>query len=242
MNLNGKVALITGGSSGIGLATARRFVDAGAHVFIMGRRQVELDSAARLVERNVSVVQGDVTKTADLERLYAKVKAEMGRLDVVVCNAGGGGFAPLGSVTREAFHETFMLNAAGVVFAVQGALPILSDGASIVLIGSVAASKGLPGATLYGGAKAALRAFARVWTQELRDRRIRVNVLSPGPVSTPPVQAAPEEFRRMVLKDVPMGRMASPEEIAEVALFLASDASSFITGVELFADGGWAQV
>jgi NAD(P)-dependent dehydrogenase (short-subunit alcohol dehydrogenase family) len=242
MNLNGKVALITGGSSGIGLATARRFVDAGAHVYIMGRRQVELDSAARLVERNVSVVQGDVTKAADLERLYAKVKAGMGRLDVVVCNAGGGGFAPLGSVTRDAFHETFMLNAAGVVFAVQGALPILSDGASIVLIGSVAASKGLPGATLYGGAKAALRSFARVWTHELRDRRIRVNVLSPGPVSTPPVQAAPEEFRRMVLKDVPMGRMASPEEIAEVALFLGSDASSFITGVELFADGGWAQV
>jgi NAD(P)-dependent dehydrogenase (short-subunit alcohol dehydrogenase family) len=242
MKLGGKVAVITGGSSGIGLAIARRFVDGGAHVFIMGRRQAELDNATKVIQTNVSAVQGDVTMAADLERLYARVKDEKGRIDVMVCSAGGGAFAPLGSLTREAFHETFMLNAAGVVFAVQGALPLLSDGASIIMIGSVAGSKGLPGATLYGGAKAALRAFARVWTQELRERRIRVNVLSPGPVSTPPVQSAPEEFRRLIVKDVPMGRMASPAEIAEVAMFLGSEASSFVTGVELFADGGWAQV
>jgi NAD(P)-dependent dehydrogenase (short-subunit alcohol dehydrogenase family) len=242
MELNGKVAVITGGTSGIGLAIARGFVEGGAHVFIMGRRPAELETAARTIATNVTAVQGDVTKAADLERLYDQVRAEKGRIDVVVCSAGGGAFSPLGSLTREAFHETFMVNTAGVVFAVQGALPLLSDGASIVLIGSVAASKGLPGATLYGGAKAALRSFARVWTQELRARAIRVNVLSPGPVSTPPVRSAPEEFRHMVTKDVPMGRMASPEEIADVAMFLASDASSFVSGIELFADGGWAQV
>jgi NAD(P)-dependent dehydrogenase (short-subunit alcohol dehydrogenase family) len=208
----------------------------------MGRRQTELDEAAKTIGVNVTAIQGDVTKASDLVRLQGRVKEEKGRIDVLVCSAGGGGFAPLGSLTRDAFHETFMLNAGGVVFTVQEALPLLSDGASIVIVGSVAGSKGLPGATLYAGAKAAVRAFARVWTQELRERRIRINVLSPGPVSTPPMQAAPEEFRHLVLKDVPMGRMASPQEIAEVALFLGSDASSFITGIELFADGGWAQV
>jgi NAD(P)-dependent dehydrogenase (short-subunit alcohol dehydrogenase family) len=200
----------------------------------MGRRQTELDEAAKTIGVNVTAIQGDVTKASDLVWLQGRVKEEKGRIDVLVCSAGGGGFAPLGSLTRDAFH--------GVVFTVQEALPLLSDGASIVIVGSVAGSKGLPGATLYAGAKAAVRAFARVWTQELRERRIRINVLSPGPVSTPPMQAAPEEFRHLVLKDVPMGRMASPQEIAEVALFLGSDASSFITGIELFADGGWAQV
>lgn len=241
-NISGKVAVILGGSSGIGLATAKRFVAAGAHVYITGRRQAELDAAARSIGGNVTAVQGDVTDTADLERLYARVGNEKGHIDILVCNAGGGGFALLGSLTKNAFHETFMLNAAGVVFAVQGALPRLNDGASIVLIGSVAGSKGLPGATLYAGAKAAVRAFARVWAQELRARRIRVNVLSPGPVATATMLAASEEFRNMVIKDVPLARMAFPEEIAEVALFLGSDAASFITGVELFADGGWAQV
>ena len=241
MNLNGKIAVVTGGGSGIGLAIARRFVEAGAHVFITGRRQAELDKATESIGKNVTAVPGDVTKASDLERLYGRVKEEKGRIDVVVCNAGGGKFAPLGSLTRDAFHETFMLNAAGVVFAVQGALPLLSKGASIVIIGSVAGSKGLPGGTLYAGAKAAVRAFARVWTQELRERGIRTNVLSPGPVSTEAVQGAPEAFRQMIVKDVPMGRMASPEEIAEVALFLASDASSFITGVELLVDGGFTK-
>jgi NAD(P)-dependent dehydrogenase (short-subunit alcohol dehydrogenase family) len=242
MNLHGKIAVVTGGGSGIGLAVARRFVEAGAHVYITGRRQAELDKAAQAIGRNITAVQGDVTRAADLERLYARIAEERGRVDVLVCNAGGGEFTQLGALTREAFHETFMLNAAAVVFTVQGALPMLSEGASIVLVGSVAGSKGLPGGTLYAGAKATLRAFARVWTQELRGRSIRTNVLSPGPVATVAVQGAPEAFRRMIVKDVPMGRMASPEEIAEVALFLASGASSFITGVELFADGGWAQV
>ncbi|MCY1007657.1 SDR family NAD(P)-dependent oxidoreductase [Nannocystis pusilla] len=242
MRLNGKIAVVTGGSSGIGLAIAKRFVEAGAHVFIVGRRQAELDEAAQHIGTNVTAVQGDVTKASDLERLLARVKEEKGKIDVLVCNAGGGGFGPLGSLTREAFHETFTVNTAAVLFSVQGALPLLRDGASIVIVGSVAGSKGLPGGTLYAGAKAAVRAFARVWTQELSERRIRTNVLSPGPVNTPAMQHAPDAFRHMVLKDVPMARMASPEEIAEVALFLASDASSYVAGVELFADGGWAQV
>ena len=242
MNLNGKTAVVTGGSSGIGLAIAKRFVEAGAHVYITGRREAELAKAKEAIGPNLTTVQGDVTKAADLEHLYARVEKERGGVDVLVCNAGGGEFAPLGSLTRDAFHATFMLNAAGVVFTVQGALPILSRGASIVLVGSVAGSKGLPGATLYAGAKAAVRAFARVWTQELRERGIRTNVLSPGPVGTMAMQSAPEAFRQMIVKDVPMNRMASPEEIAEVALFLASDSSSFVAGVELFADGGWAQV
>jgi NAD(P)-dependent dehydrogenase (short-subunit alcohol dehydrogenase family) len=240
--LAGKVAVITGGSSGIGLAVAARFVEAGAHVFITGRRQAELDAAVKRIGNNVTAIQGDLTKSSDLERLQTRVRDEKGRIDVLVCNAGGGAFAPLGAITRDAFHEIFMLNAAAVLFTVQGALPVLSDGASIVIIGSVAGSKGLPGTTLYAAAKAAVRSFARVWTQELRERRIRINVLSPGPVGTPPMLAAPEELRNLLVKDVPMGRMAAPEEIAEVALFLGSDASSFVTGVELFADGGWAQV
>jgi NAD(P)-dependent dehydrogenase (short-subunit alcohol dehydrogenase family) len=240
--LGGKVAVITGGSSGIGLAIASRFAEAGAHVFITGRRQAELDAAVRRIGKNVTAVQGDLTKPSDLEKLYTRVQDEKGVIDVLVCNAGGGAFAPLGAITPDAFHEIFMLNAAGVLFTVQAALPLLSDGASLVIVGSVAGSKGLPGTTLYAAAKAAVRSFARVWTQELRERRIRVNVLSPGPVNTPAMQAAPEELRALLVKDVPMGRMAAPEEIAEVALFLASDASSFVTGVELFADGGWAQV
>jgi len=242
MNLNGKIAVVTGGGSGIGLAITRRFVEAGAHVYIMGRREAELDKAVKAIGVGVTAIPGDVTKAADLERLHARVEEEHGRIDVFVCNAGGGELAPLGALTRNAFHDIFSLNTAAVVFAVQGALPLLSDGASIVLIGSVAGSKGLPGATLYAGAKAALRAFARVWTRELSGRRIRTNVLSPGPVATVAVQGAPETFRQMITKDVPMARMASPEEIAEVALFLASEASSFVSGIELFADGGWAQV
>jgi len=240
--LSGKVAVITGGSSGIGLAIASRFAEAGAHVFITGRRQAELDAAVRRIGKNVTAVQGDLTKPSDLEKLYTRVQHEKGLIDVLVCNAGGGAFAPLGAITPDAFQEIFMLNAAGVLFTVQAALPLLSDGASLVIVGSVAGSKGLPGTTLYAAAKAAVRSFARVWTQELRERRIRVNVLSPGPVNTPAMQAAPEELRALLVKDVPMGRMAAPEEIAEVALFLGSDASSFVTGVELFADGGWAQV
>lgn len=242
MNLDGKIAVVTGGGTGIGLAITRRFVAAGAHVYITGRRQAELDKAVSAIGPSVTAVAGDVTKAADLDRLYARIREEEGRIDAVVCNAGGGAFAPLGSLTRDAFHETFMLNTAAVVFTVQGALPMVANGGSIVVVGSVAGSKGLPGGTLYGGAKAALRAFARVWTQELRERGIRTNILSPGPVGTEAVLGAPEAFRQMITKDVPMGRMGTPAELAEVALFLASDASSFITGVELFADGGWAQV
>jgi NAD(P)-dependent dehydrogenase (short-subunit alcohol dehydrogenase family) len=240
--MSGKVAVVTGGGSGIGLAIARRLVAAGADVFIIGRRDEELQKARAALGPKVIPVQGDVTKSADLERLFARVKEEKGHLDVLVCNAGGGNFAPLGSLTREAFHDVFILNTASVLFTVQGALPLLADGGSILLIGSVAASKGLPGSTLYAGAKASLRAFARVWTQELRERGIRTNLLSPGPVATSAVLAAPEAFRAMITKDVPMGRMATPEELADVAHFLASDASSFVSGVELFADGGWAQV
>lgn len=242
MKLHGKVAVITGGSSGIGLATAQRFAKEGAHVFVLGRRQAELDKTKLLLGDAVTIVQGDVTKAADLERLFTTVKLSRGRVDVLVANAGGGDFSPLGTITRNAFDDTFSLNVSGVLFAVQGALPLLTDGAAIVIIGSVAGSKGLSGMTLYGAAKAAVRSFARVWTHELRERHIRTNVVSPGPVKTPPMQAAPDEIRNLLVKDVPMGRMAAPEEIAEVVLFLGSDASSYITGVELFADGGWAQI
>lgn len=241
--LDGKVAVVTGGGTGIGFATTKRFVEAGAHVYIIGRRQAELDQAvAALGEANVTAVAGDVTKAADLDRLFARTREERGHIDVVVCNAGGGSFEPLGTLTREGFHNMFMVNTAAVVFTVQGALPMLAEGGSIVLVGSVAASKGMPGGTLYAGAKASLRAFARVWTQELSARKIRTNLLTPGPVGTDVVLGSSQAFRDSITKDVPMGRMATPAELAEVVLFLASDKSSFITGVELFADGGWAQV
>ncbi len=240
--LDGKIAVITGGSSGIGLATAKRFVAEGAHVFITGRRQSELDKAVKEIGRSVTAVQGDVTSLADTERLFGIIKDTKGALDIVVANAGIGSFKPLGTITEEDYVSSFDLNVKGVLFIAQGALPLLRDGSSIIIIGSIAGAKGIPGMTVYGAAKAAIRSFARVWTSELKDRRIRTNVLSPGPVLTPPLEAAPKEAIAGIVAYVPFGRLADPSEIAGAAAFLASDDASYVTGVELFADGGAAQV
>ena len=239
--LQGKVAVITGGTTGIGFATAKLFVEEGAYVFITGRRQKELDAAVKAIGSNVTGVQGDVAKLADLDRLYEAVKAK-GKLDVVFANAGLGEFAALGSITEEHFDKLFNINVKGVLFTAQKALPILNDGGSIILTGSVGSAKGSPGLGVYGGTKAAIRNFVRAWTVELKDRRIRSNVLSPGPIETPLVDQQPPEAVARMVSSIPMGRMGSPEEIAKAALFLASDDSSFVTGIELFVDGGRGQI
>jgi NAD(P)-dependent dehydrogenase (short-subunit alcohol dehydrogenase family) len=239
--LQGKVAVITGGTQGIGLATAKLFVSEGAHVFITGRRQKELDDAVAAIGSNTTGVRGDVANLNDLDRLYEIVKAK-GRIDVLLANVGLGGFVPLGSITEEYYDKTFDINVKGALFTVQKALALLNDGASIILTGSAAASKGTPSFGVYAASKAAVRSFVRTWTAELKDRRIRSNVLSPGPVITPQVDLQPPEAIARIVATVPMGRMAEPLEIAKAALFLASDDSSFITGIELFADGGRAQI
>ena len=246
--LEGKVAVITGGNSGIGLATARRFAEEGAHVFITGRRQNELDAAVRQIGKQATGVQGDVSNLADLDRLYATVKREKGRIDVVFANAGGGSFAPLGAISEEHFDTTFSSNVKGLVFTVQKALPLLLDGGSIILNASIAASKGLPGMSVYSATKAAVRSFARGWTVDLKARKIRVNAISPGPIDTPGVQsmglteAQLEQFKTEIVGAVPLARMGRADEIAKAALFLASDDSSYVTGIELFVDGGMAQI
>ena len=240
--LQGKVAVITGGTTGIGFAAAKLFVEEGAYVFITGRRQKELDEAVKATGDNVTGVQEDVSKLADLDRLYETVKAEGRRIDVVFANAGLGEFAALGSITEEHFDRLFNINVKGALFTVQKALPLLNDGGSIILTGSVASAKGTPGFWVYGATKAAIRNFVRAWTIELKDRRIRSNVLSPGPTETPLVDHQPPEAIARIVSTIPMGRMGSPEEIAKAALFLASDDSSFVTGIELFVDGGRAQI
>ena len=240
--LQGKVAVITGGNSGIGLAAARLFVEEGAHVFITGRRQKELDEAVRAIGRNVTGVQGDVAKLSDLDRLYETVKATGRRIDIVFANAGFGEFLALGKITEEHFDRLFNTNVKGALFTVQKALPLLNDGASIILTGSVGSVKGTPGFWVYGATKAAIRNFVRAWTLELKDRRIRSNVLSPGPTETPLVDRQPPEAIARIVSTIPMGRMGSSQEIAKAALFLASDDSSFVTGIELFVDGGRAQI
>jgi NAD(P)-dependent dehydrogenase (short-subunit alcohol dehydrogenase family) len=240
--LQGKVAVITGGTTGIGFAAAKLFVEEGAYVVITGRRQKELDEAVKAIGDNVTGVQGDVSKLADLDRLYETVKAEGRRIDVVFANAGLGEFAALGSITEEHFDRLFNINVKGALFTVQKALPLLNDGGSIILTGSVASAKGTPGFWVYGATKAAIRNFVRAWTIELKDRRIRSNVLSPGPTETPLVDHQPPEAIARIVSTIPMGRMGSPEEIAKAALFLASDDSSFVTGIELFVDGGRAQI
>jgi NAD(P)-dependent dehydrogenase (short-subunit alcohol dehydrogenase family) len=240
--LQGKVAVITGGTTGIGFAAAKLFVEEGAYVFITGRRQKELDEAVQAIGDNVTGVQGDVSKLADLDQLYETVKAEGRRIDVVFANAGLAEFAALGSITEEHFDRLFNINVKGALFTVQKALPLLNDGGSIILTGSVASAKGTPGFWVYGATKAAIRNFVRAWTIELKDRRIRSNVLSPGPTETPLVDHQPPEAIARIVSTIPMGRMGSPEEIAKAALFLASDDSSFVTGIELFVDGGRAQI
>jgi len=246
--LEGKIAVITGGSSGIGLAAAQRFVAEGAYVYITGRRQSELDTAVRQIGRNVTAVQGDVSNLADLDRLYATVQQQHGRIDVVFANAGGVELAPLGEISEAHFDKTFNSNVKGLLFTVQKALPLLQDGGSIILNASSAGIKALPGGSVYSATKAAVRSFARGWTLDLKARKIRVNAISPGPINTPGANSVGnseeerEQNQARFTAVVPMGRRGEPDEVAKAAVFLASDDSSFITGIELFVDGGTAQI
>jgi NAD(P)-dependent dehydrogenase (short-subunit alcohol dehydrogenase family) len=246
--LDGKVAIVTGGNSGIGLATAQRFVAEGAYVFITGRRQAELDAAVKTIGKNVTGVQGDVAKLADLDKLYDVVKKEKGRVDILFANAGGGEFAPLGSITEEHFDKTFNANVKGLLFSVQKALPLFTDGGSIILNASIVSVKGMANFSVYSATKAAVRSFARTWTMDLKAHKIRVNVVSPGPIDTPGVAGLVttkeelEQLKAGLVSMVPLGRIGTSDEIAKAVVFLASDDSSFVTGIELFVDGGVAQV
>ncbi|MGC1782297.1 MAG: glucose 1-dehydrogenase [Acidobacteriaceae bacterium] len=240
--LQGKVAVITGGTTGIGLATAKLFVKEGAYVFITGRRQKKLDEAVKAIGSNVTGVQGDIAKLTDLDRLYETVAKTKGRIDIVFANAGVAEFAPLGKITEEHFDRLFDINVKGTLFTVQKALPLLKDGGSIILNGSVASVKGTPAFGVYGATKAAVRSFVRTWTSDLKDRHIRSNVVSPGPTDTPVIDGQPADAIARIVSTIPMSRMGEPDEIAKAALFLASDDSSFVTGIELFVDGGRAQV
>jgi NAD(P)-dependent dehydrogenase (short-subunit alcohol dehydrogenase family) len=240
--LDGKIAVITAATSGMALATAKLFVEEGAHVFITGRRKNKLDEALKLIGKNVTGVQGDAANLGDLDRLYEAVKREKGKIDILFASAGQGEFATLEQVSEEHFDKTFNLNVRGTLFTVQKALPLFKDNGSIILNGSVAGIKGFPAFGVYSASKAALRSFARTWLVELKERRIRVNVLSPGTIDTPALDplgpAAKDSFKALI----PRGEMGRPEEIATVALFLASSDSSFVNGVELFVDGGTAQI
>jgi NAD(P)-dependent dehydrogenase (short-subunit alcohol dehydrogenase family) len=241
--LQGKVAVITGGSSGMALASAKRFVEEGAYVFIMGRRQEALDEAVKLIGRNVTAVRGDAANLDDLERLFDTVKREKGKIDVLFASAGTGEAAKLGEITEQHFDAAFGLNARGTLFTVQKALPLFNDGGSIFMTGSIASVKGFPGFSVYSASKAALHSFARAWLNELKGRNIRVNVLSPGPIATPMQdQVLDKETKQMFESLIPRGNMGRPEEIATVALFLASDDSSFVNGVELSVDGGTSAI
>lgn len=246
--LEGKVTVITGGNSGIGLATAKRFVEEGAHVVITGRREKELQEAAALIEGNITTVAGDVTRLEDLDRLYAVVKEKHGHIDILFANAGWGEIAPLEVATEEHFDKTFDLNAKGTFFTVQKALPFFKDGGSIILTASVANVRGDPAFSAYAAAKAAVRTFARGWTMELKDRKIRVNSMSPGPIETPALEKVGltaeqvEKVAAQFASQVPLGRRGKAEEVAAAVLFLASDESSYITGIDLAVDGGMAQV
>jgi len=246
--LDGKIALVTGGSSGIGLATARQFITEGAFVYITGRRQAELNSALETLGDNAKAVRADASKLADLDALYAQIKQEKGRLNVLFVNAGGGSFAPLGQITEEQYDSTFNTNVKGLLFTVQKALPLIPDGGAIVLNASIVSVQGVPSFSVYSASKAAVRSFARGWTNDLKDRKIRVNVVSPGPIDTPGLSglAQTEEQKSALYAQlasaVPLGRVGQPEEIAKAAMFLASDDASFIAGIELFVDGGTVQV
>jgi len=246
--LEGKVAVITGANSGIGLATARRFVSEGAYVYITGRRQVELDAAVKLIGDNVTGVLSDVANLADLDHLYATVQQQHGKIDVLFANAGTGEFAPLGAISEEHFDKTFGTNVKGMLFTVQKALPLLQDGGSIILNASTTSITGSPAFSVYSATKAAVRSFARNWTLDLQARHIRVNAISPGPTSTPGLigltqsEEQADQLKMSLAGAVPLGRLGDPDEIAKVVVFLASDDSSFVTGIELFVDGGLAQV
>lgn len=246
--LEAKIALITGGSSGIGLAAARQFVEQGAFVFITGRRDAELAAAVAQVGRNVSGVRGDVSKPEDLDRLFRQIERDKGRLDIVFANAGIAKYGTFGQVTEDLFDSIFDINVKGLFFTVQKALPLLTDGASIILNASIVASKGLTSNSVYSATKAAVRSFARTWTSDLKARRIRVNAVSPGTIDTPGLNdlfassETGEQRRKMISSIVPLGRFGTPDEVARAVVFLASDESSYVTGTELFVDGGFAQV
>ena len=246
--LEGKVALVTGGSSGIGLAIAQRFAREGAFVFVTGRRRAELEKAAKLIGPQPTAIQADVASLEDLDKVYQEITDRKGRLDVLVANAGGGTFAPLGAINEEHFDQTFGTNVRGTLFTVQKALPLLSEGASIILTGSTAGSEGIAAFGVYAATKAAIRSFARSWATDLKERKVRVNVISPGPIETPGLAAlAPDDVSRERLyaafvEQIPLGRLGQPDEVAKVASFLASDDASFVNGIELFVDGGAAQV
>ncbi len=249
IKLTGKVALVTGGSSGLGLATAQRFASEGAKVFITGRRQEELDRAVEQIGHGAVGVQGDISKLADLDRLYEVIKEQAGRLDVLFANAGGGEFMPLGQITEAHVDKWLGINIKGTLFTVQKALPLMPDGASIVLNGSMVSIKGMPAFGVYAATKAALRSFARTWSVDLRERKIRVNVVAPGTVVTPAYKNELgmtddqiKQFEAQAAATTPLGRAGTPDEIAKAVLFLASDDSSYMTGIELFVDGGAAQI
>jgi NAD(P)-dependent dehydrogenase (short-subunit alcohol dehydrogenase family) len=240
--LLGKVALVTGGNSGIGLAVAQRFAQEGAQVFITGRRQAQLEEVAHAIGGQVRAVPGDITQSADLDRLFATIAEQAGRLDILVANAGAATHSTLAEVTEAHYDQIFDLNARATLFTAQRALPLMGKGSSIVLVGSIAGFIGTPGYGTYGASKATTRSYARTWANELAARGIRVNTLSPGPIDTPMFDAVTEALRASVTQLIPLGRMGRPEEVAAAALFLASDESSFITGAELCVDGGMAQV
>jgi NAD(P)-dependent dehydrogenase (short-subunit alcohol dehydrogenase family) len=248
LKLQGRTAVITGGNSGIGLSIARKFVEEGAFVYITGRRQEQLDHAVNQIKTNVTAVQGDVSRAADLDRLFDQIKEEKGCLDIVVANAGVVEVVGINDIDDAHYEKVFGTNVHGVVYTVTKALPLVSNGGSIILVGSVASFRALPGCSVYCASKAAIRALARNWAIELKDRKIRVNNLSPGPIDTPimELQAATpegvEQLKSSFVAAVPMGRMGRSEEIADAALFLASDDSSFVTGIDLCVDGGAGQV
>ena len=246
--LEGKIALITGGTSGIGLATAKQFVKEGAFVFITGRREGELAAAVKDIGRNVTGIQGDVSNLDDLDRLFAQIKREKTKLDIVFANAGVAKYSALGNITEELYDSIFNINVKGLLFTVQKALPLLPDGASIILNSSIVGSKGLSSNSVYSATKAAVRSFARTWTTDLKDRKIRVNAVSPGSIDTPGLgellasSEVGEQRKKMISNSIPLGRFGTPEEIARAVVFLASNDSSYVTGTELFVDGGFAQV
>jgi NAD(P)-dependent dehydrogenase (short-subunit alcohol dehydrogenase family) len=246
--LEGKIALITGGTTGIGLATAKRFVAEGAKVIITGRRKEVLDAAVKEIGSSATGVQADAGNLADLDKLYSQIKQQHGRVDVLFANAGGGEFATIDKVTEEHFDKTFDTNVKGVFFTVQKALPLIPDGGAVVLNASIVSVKGMPAFGVYSATKAAVRSFARTWTNELKDRQIRVNVVSPGPIDTPGIdglaqdQEQAKQLKIGLASQVPLGRMGHPDEIAKVVVFLASDDASYVAGIELFVDGGMVQV
>ncbi|ELJ5855531.1 MULTISPECIES: SDR family NAD(P)-dependent oxidoreductase [Enterobacter] len=245
--LSGKIALVTGGSSGIGLATAQELAAQGAKVYITGRRQAELDAAVAEIASTAVGIRADVSKLGDLDEVYARIAKEEGRLDILFANAGGGDMLPLGAITEEQFDRIFGTNVRGVLFTVQKALPLLSAGSSIILTGSTVSIKGTANFSVYSASKAAVRNFARSWALDLQGRGIRVNVVSPGPIKTPGLgDLVPEEHRQglydALAAQVPLGRLGAPGEVGKAVAFLASDAASFINATELFVDGGMAQI